>query len=193
MPLEKKFNIDDALKHAMDVFWVFGFEASSTQKLLASMNINRGSLYATFGNKQSLFIKALRLYIISYQTKSLDMLSNIFAPCEAITQLFQQVIASALADDERRGCFLVNTLLDLSAHEQEVQKLATAAIDQIELFFNVQIAAGQNTGAISKSIDKQKAASALLGLLLGIRVLSRIDPNKERLIAIQIQAENILV
>ena len=56
------FDIDSALDQALRVFWEKGFEGSSLSDLTRAMGINRPSLYAAFGNKESLFRKALDLY-----------------------------------------------------------------------------------------------------------------------------------
>ena len=62
MPWEKQFDSDKALTDAMNIFWSRGYESTSMQDLVDSMGINRGSLYATFGSKRSLFLQALRHY-----------------------------------------------------------------------------------------------------------------------------------
>ena len=62
MPWEKQFDSDAVLDKAMQAFWARGYEATSMQDLVDCMGINRGSLYATFGDKHSLFIQALRRY-----------------------------------------------------------------------------------------------------------------------------------
>ena len=62
MPWKKQFDTDEALAKAMNAFWARGYEATSVQDLVACMGINRGSLYATFGDNRQLFIQALRRY-----------------------------------------------------------------------------------------------------------------------------------
>jgi AcrR family transcriptional regulator len=58
----RAFDIDEALDRAMQVFWQKGYEGASLPDLTEAMGINRPSLYATFGNKQDLFRKALDRY-----------------------------------------------------------------------------------------------------------------------------------
>ena len=62
MPWEKQFDPDTALDKAMQAFWAHGYDATSIQDLVDCMGINRGSMYATFGDKRSLFIQALNRY-----------------------------------------------------------------------------------------------------------------------------------
>ena len=50
------------LAQALHVFWSKGYEGASLTDLTEAMGITRPSLYAAFGNKESLFRKALDLY-----------------------------------------------------------------------------------------------------------------------------------
>src|SRR5438045_1691907 len=58
----RNFDTEKALDQALKVFWRKGYEGASLPDLTQAMGINRPSLYAAFGNKQSLFCKALKRY-----------------------------------------------------------------------------------------------------------------------------------
>src|SRR6266478_1585181 len=59
----RAFDTDKALDRAMKVFWRKGYEGASLPDLTRAMGINRPSLYAAFGNKESLFRKAIDRYV----------------------------------------------------------------------------------------------------------------------------------
>ena len=63
MPRPPEYNRIDVVNAAMQVFWAEGYESSSIQKLLSAMGLNRGSLYAAFGDKEGLFLEALDMYV----------------------------------------------------------------------------------------------------------------------------------
>src|SRR5260221_7462696 len=58
----RAFDIAEALENALRVFWEKGYEGASLSDLTGAMGINRPSLYAAFGNKESLFRKVLDRY-----------------------------------------------------------------------------------------------------------------------------------
>jgi len=58
----RSFCPDEALNRALEVFWRKGYEGASISDLTEAMGINKPSLYATFGNKEELFHKALERY-----------------------------------------------------------------------------------------------------------------------------------
>ena len=65
MARPKEFSEIAALDAAVDCFWQHGYEATSMRDLAASMGISAPSVYNTFGDKQSLFARALELYLDS--------------------------------------------------------------------------------------------------------------------------------
>ena len=58
----RQFDAKNVLTAALKVFWRKGFEGASVSDLTKSMGIDRKSMYASFGNKEELFRKALVLY-----------------------------------------------------------------------------------------------------------------------------------
>ena len=58
----RKFDTDSALEQAMRLFWTKSYEGTSVADLTETLGISRPSLYAAFGDKQSLFRAALRRY-----------------------------------------------------------------------------------------------------------------------------------
>lgn len=191
MPWEKQFDVDAALGRAMDAFWSRGYEATSTQDLLARMGINRGSLYDTFGSKRELFMKALEHYQATYQGPKVAAAQG-RTPRETIGALFDGLVAEALGDDGRCGCLLVNTALELAPHDEEIAGIVAAGLRDIEAFFRETIEKGQQVGEISGGVDAAEVARALLGLMVGLRVLARSLPDKPVLEAIAARAKAML-
>jgi AcrR family transcriptional regulator len=58
----REFDTDAALEKAMRLFWTKSYEGTSVGDLTETLGISRPSLYAAFGDKQSLFRAALERY-----------------------------------------------------------------------------------------------------------------------------------
>ena len=125
MARPREFDVDEALQRALEVFWQQGFAATSMQDLVAAMGIQKASLYATFGDKHTLYTTALR----RYQQETLDELTEHLAkaasPLAAITEFVDEVVEHT-ARDGRRGCLCVNANTELAPHDAEVAELLRA-------------------------------------------------------------------
>ncbi len=192
MPWTKQFDIDATLDKAMQCFWSKGYEATSMQDLVLHMQINRGSLYDTFGDKRSLFISALRRYDEQWRQSRLTMLEQSYLPKEAICRLFQDWIEHALNDPDHSGCFLTNTALELATHDREIGDIVAASQRGIEAFFHRVIQQGQSSGEIAADIDAGQTAQLLLAALIGLLVLARSRPERGLLQTVADQALAVL-
>ena len=192
MPWAKKFENNEVLEKAMHAFWARGYEATSIQDLTSCMGINRGSIYATFKDKRNLFLLALEYYETHYRRAFLADLKREHSPREAITTLFNDVVGSALTDKKRSGCLLVNTATERSALDERIAEAVSRGLSETEDFFRQLVEQGKAAGEIPGHVDAAEAASALLGLLTGLRVLARSRPERQVLEPIARQAEALL-
>ncbi len=192
MPWEKSFDEDAVLGRAMEAFWARGYAGTSMQDLVARMGVGRASIYATYGNKRSLFIKALERYDSRHRRDWTERLAAGHAPRGAILAAFREVVDSVLTQRRRDGCLLVNTALDLSPHDPEVAGIVAAGLESVERFFRDRIAAGQRAGEIPAGVAPDEAARALLALLVGLRVFGRSRPEPALLRSVVRQAEALL-
>ena len=108
MARPREFDIEEAVTHAMAVFWEHGYDATTTDQLLDGMRLTRGSLYKAFGDKKALFLRALDLY----DAQEVEML---FAHLKSILGLGQLRL---------RGPGGANDEFLLAATAQNLRKLA---------------------------------------------------------------------
>ena len=192
MPRQKEFDVDAALDQAMRAFWSRGFEATSLNDLEDRMQILRPSLYNAFGGKRALFLTVLRRYAGIRKAETVA-LATTFSPRQAILRLFRDAVTPVLDHGVRDGCFLTNTALGLAPHDAEVAAIVREAFVHLEqTFFCKLIVRGRARGEIARSVRAAATARGLLGLFLGLRVLSRSRPEKLLLQSIVRQAAALL-
>ncbi|MEZ4403936.1 MAG: TetR/AcrR family transcriptional regulator [Kofleriaceae bacterium] len=187
MPWDKQFDVEHARHQAMVAFWSHGYEATSMQQLLDAMGIQRGSFYATFASKHQLLIETLRQYDDA-RRESFASLAEAQSAQSIVRGLFEQIAAEAGSRAGQRGCYLVNSALELAPRDAEVAAIVTRAFAETEAFFKDAIAHGQRRGEVAAHVDPVATARALLGLLLGLRVLARSGAAKPVIAAIVEQA-----
>ncbi len=173
MPWEKTFDMEDAIAHAITVFWDKGYAATSMADLTKAMGINKGSLYNAFGSKKKLFIYALQQYDHDHTQRTLSKMLAKEPPLEAINGLFDYAIEHNCSNPTNKGCLLVNTALELPHHDADIQEMVTKSLDRLKDFFEQNIIRGQTDGTIPAHINPQTTAHVLRSLIVGLQVLSR--------------------
>ena len=109
MPRTREFDTETAERAAMELFWEQGYEATSVDDLVARLGIGRGSLYAAFGSKHALYLKALDRYRCEHMSGAFAALDDPSAPLKpTLRRLFDALIDESLGEAPRRGCFMVN-------------------------------------------------------------------------------------
>lgn len=185
MPWEKQFNVDETLSRAMEAFWAQGYEATSMRDLVDATGVNRASLYATYGDKRELFLTAFRKYDEEVRQRTLDELSKNLAPADAIRAIFDKFIGQTCQPGGNWGCFMVNTALELAAHDADIAQMVNQAQDGIKVFFLTMIRKGQECGDFNPEGDAEAFARQALAAFLGFLVMIRSRPDAEYLGAVR--------
>lgn len=181
MARPREFDEGAVLDAAIQCFWANGYEATSVRDLASEMGITSASIYNAFGDKRGLYRRALDQYIEESLGERTHRLEKTHRPRELIGAFFEEIIECSLDDKQRKGCMLVNSALELAPHDREFQKVVAGVLVEGEKFFRRLIRAGQKDGTIATSQPADDLARLLLGVLLGIRVLARVRPERELL------------
>ena len=171
MPRPKEFNPDDAVEKAMQVFWHKGYEATSMEDLLTAMDLNRGSLYDTFGDKRQLFLKVVDRYCTTFVGSKFSLLDQPGPALPILRQFIHGMIEGTLADPQRRGCLIANTVMELSPHEEEIAGTLRQALKMAEDTFFKVLARAKQQGELKDDKNPRTLARFLTTMLQGIIVM----------------------
>jgi AcrR family transcriptional regulator len=113
---------------AVIVFWQKGYFGASLDDLTAAMQINRPSLYASFGDKQTLFLRCIDRYAETVGQKPFIALSDSQNIRSAILGFFHAVVETVCNNDTPTGCLIACTLTDCAEYIPTVRDRLSAAI-----------------------------------------------------------------
>ena len=177
MARPREFDEEAVLDAAVECFWSKGYEATSIRDLIETTGLTGASLYNAFGDKRALFRTALDHYVegsIGERIRRCEVLP----PREAISAFFDEILSRSLNDRRHKGCMLVNSALEIAPHDAEFRKTIAGVLVRIETFFRESLEAGQADGTVTSSLSAQTLARHLLGVLMGVRVLARVRPER---------------
>lgn len=181
---QRKFDIEDALNKAMEVFWQKGYSGTSLSDLTEAMGINKPSLYAAFGNKESLFVDALNQYVNDHGAphceKLFDKEAGLRVRLEAYLASIAEMISSS---DLPGGCFVTSITCEAGSEclpegaVQAVRDINNASTEKLVSFFRDE----QMKGNIMSTASPAVMADHLLTLQFGLAVMARNGTERDRL------------
>lgn len=164
----------------MQVFWARGYDAASTRDLLEAMHISRSSLYQAFGNKEQLFLEALRRYreaLIGRLGRRLAAAPSAMAFLEA---LFRETADEAGSERAALGCLIFNSATELGQRGDAPSHHARQSLAAITGLFHRAVVQAQRDGDIAPERDAEALATYLTLGMAGLRTLlkSGADPDQ---------------
>jgi AcrR family transcriptional regulator len=161
----REFDVDEALAAALRVFWTKGYEGASLTDLTEAMGVTRPSLYAAFGNKESLFRKALDLYErekLAYVGEALK------APTsrEVAERLLRGALAMQTSDCEPKGCMRVIGSVSCGPEAESIRADLVQRRQSSQRALCERMARAKEEGDLPENCDVD-GLCAYLGAILG--------------------------
>ena len=169
----KQFEPEVALQRAMEVFWARGYEAASLAELLQNMGISRKSMYDTFGNKQSLFLKALDQYAQTRLRSIREQLLASGSPLRNIEQLLQSM-QKTHGKPGSKGCMLGTCTADFNTSDVEIAPILRSYYHKLEDIYYEAISKAQAAGELNPKASARDLARMLLCTTQGMALVGRV-------------------
>ncbi|MDQ8185827.1 TetR/AcrR family transcriptional regulator [Pelagicoccus sp. SDUM812002] len=171
---------EETLERATELFWERGYRGVSIKDLTEATGVLAGSLYASYGNKDGLFMECVHRYgqsMASLHTKAeeadtyLGQISSYF-----------EILAEGLSNDEsRRGCFLMNAQMEIAPDRPEIAKALSHYTAYIEGWFESRLDEAKSTGELNTKADVTSLAEHLMGVVYALWTKARAEDRLERL------------
>lgn len=166
----REFDEAEALEQIMHVFWAKGFEGASLADLMAATGLQKGSLYAAFGDKRALYLKALAHYDQTEIERAVRVLSGTGTARARIGAFLRAAVDPVKSGDER-GCFLCNSCVDQAALDEQSREASQAGLARLERALERALA---DAPTMSGDRARRRAeARHLLSVYIGLRSLAK--------------------
>lgn len=179
MARTKDFDEIAVLQKAVELFWCKGYNGASAQDLVDHLGISRSSLYDTFGDKKTLFIRALEHYRKEMSGAMVDMINQSTDIEQTITQIFERAVNDSIHDSLSKGCFMVNCTIELAPHDKDIFKIVEDNKKAVEeaLFFALE--KGQANGQITNKQTARSLARFIYNNFAGLHVVAKSETDKK--------------
>jgi AcrR family transcriptional regulator len=168
MARPREFDETKVIENLMNVFWDKGYEATTMQDLVKASGLLKGSLYGAFGDKQALYLTALKHYNRTRIQAGIDMLNGEGSARQKIARLFDNVIESTKRGLFAGGCLLCNASLEKAVSDRQVKNEVKTTIRRLKVAIMdaIKMAGVKEDQAVS-------LAAFIVSAYFGTRVLAK--------------------
>lgn len=152
----------------METFWAKGYEATSLSDLMAATGLHKGSIYKAFGDKHSLFIKALKRYLEAMRAGKNDILDQADSPLAGLRTLAHEIVDIVDDGPFAKGCMAVNALVELAPHDDEVREIMLDHVGRMRATLEDAVTRAQAVGEISRDRPARLIAVMLMTFIAGL-------------------------
>ena len=178
------FDEQQALEAAMRVFWQKGYAGASLMDLTQSMGINKPSMYAAFGNKEQLFIRATENYIANYAAVHANHLQDDSQPLiQRLKRFMHSAVTSQCGEHGPKGCYLSMGLSEMAG--EEIPEAACQVLEQAKLLtedlFHDTFVVAQKRDQLATTANARHLAQYLATFLHGTAAMARAGKTLDEL------------
>ena len=174
------FDEGEALGKAIQVFWSRGYYGVTIDDLVAAMGVGKPSLYSVFGDKRTIFLRALRAYAETKGALAATALLSPHALRDGLASFLKYSVESATEEGSAAGCLLlcIAPLVDDAEVRQVLQGAADGLLALLERRFHDGIGAGE----VQSDFPAAMRASQVLNLALGLTMRARMGASRQTLL-----------
>ncbi|MFC1233483.1 TetR/AcrR family transcriptional regulator [Vibrio sp. F74] len=181
MVKKAKFNRQEVINKATNLFWKKGFHATSMRNLQDEIDMRPGSIYATFGSKEGLFKEVLQNYTDIGLAEIKQCQDEHDSPIEALKALVKSQVITTQDNGPNGVCMLTKTLNELTDDSQELVDITKSHVIEIATEFVCLLEKAKALGELDENKEAQALASHLQIQITGLRTYAKIMDDKNKL------------
>jgi AcrR family transcriptional regulator len=187
MGRHREFDLDTALDAAMAAFWRKGYEGTTYVDLTAATGVERPALYAAFGNKETLFLRALERYDAHYWSYISEALELPTSRDVAAHVLYGSIELNTRYPD-RTGCLGINGGIAVSDDAEPVRQALIDARASGEMRLRERFEFAKQEGDLPETAEPAELATYLMAVVHGIAIQAKAGFRREALQGVARQA-----
>lgn len=163
------------LQKSFDLIYTKGYQATSVDDILSSMQVTKGAFFYHFKNKDEMALALIKeLMYPGMKEKLITPLENSIDPIKDISELMTDLLNDKVHFDVRYGCIMVNLIEEMaplhSIFNNDLKQIVVQWVNAIKNCLEI----GQKKGLINRHVDAADAASYIVAGYAGARNMGKI-------------------
>jgi TetR/AcrR family transcriptional regulator, transcriptional repressor for nem operon len=171
MARPRQFSEEQVVLAAREQFWSSGYAGTSLEDLMRVTGLGKGSLYAAFGDKHQLFLRAVREYADTSVAGLRERLATTPRALDALTAFVLAPVGDPR--DIRRGCLMANSTCELATVDDDLRTEAQRMYDLVTTEVAVCVRRAVSEGDLPEGTDPATFARTLLTAQQGLTYMGR--------------------
>lgn len=190
----RAYDPQTALQQALGVFWSTGYSGASLDSIATAAGMNRPSLYAAFGDKHALYIKALEQYWEFAAAAMHEALTdNTLTLEQALMRFYEgQLSIYFSGEGQPRGCFAIGTATTEAVEDAEIRDVLSDRLSRLDAELEARLRAAIDSGELKSDADPAALAVLASSLLHSISIRARAGKSREELTELARNAVSVI-
>ncbi len=181
----RAFCTDAVLDTTLELFWMKGFTATSLDDIAAATGVSRPSLFAAFGGKEAMYIKAMERYQEGLR-QQLDGVLTCNGEGDSmraiIDRYFDIMIAAYTGEsDHPLGCAFMCTALNEAPQHESILEMLQATIHGFDRRFQSFFEGARYFGCLRPDQDPKILTQIISGLTSNLLMRARAGSGRKEL------------
>jgi len=170
----RAYDPEVALQSVLEAFWKRGYSGTSLDDLAAATGMNRPSLYAGFGDKRAIYVRALE----HYWERGLNGMRRALAPERSLREGLLSVYAGALSiyfsgGGHPRGCFAMGTATAEIVEDPQIRAAFTRGMRALDECLEERFRLARASGELPADADAETMAGLAAAILSKLAIRAR--------------------
>ncbi|MBB1379056.1 TetR/AcrR family transcriptional regulator [Pseudoalteromonas sp. SR43-2] len=164
-----KFERENVVRVASQLFWQKGFHATSTRDLQEAVNMRPGSIYSAFGSKEGLYCESLKDYTVQMKTQIEGFLSSADTVLGGLRAFVESVVIKTKDCSPSAICMLVKANSEFAEKDSNLYELSLDLTAQFEAYLTQLFTQAINKGELSNTLTAVEYARFFQVQFTGLR------------------------
>ncbi|WP_117234267.1 TetR/AcrR family transcriptional regulator [Vibrio maerlii] len=174
MSKRAQFDREDVIIKAKDLYWAKGYHGTSMRALQDALDMRPGSIYATFGNKDKLFIEAIERYGQDSDQLLESSLAEAPTKIDGLKSFIRKIILEGRDTAPSGMCMVVKSVSELTEEDNpDLLDTAKRLLSDIEKAFTAILTSAIADGEVSADKDPVELARFVQVQIIGLRTFAR--------------------
>ena len=179
----REFDPGEALDRAVEMFWADGFEGVDVDRIARAVGVTKPSLYRLFGDKSSLFLRALKRYGETIGAAPLAAFNAQPDIADAVRALLEASVKAGTPEGGPKGCLMACVAVVQAEHSPEIRAAITRGLAGLAEMLERRFEDEANNGAIPATPSARARSRLVVDLMQGLLLRARAGVSRNDLLA----------